>query len=267
MEEFMKFKADLRPEQGSSLLACIKADVEMLDDIVMSETSLRRISAMLFRSITGFRPFEMLRIGFRTSLKNFKKGFYSTQSITHGEQPVPLCQRKKDDRDGRFTSHLWQAFQEVLGTRLDMSTAYHPQTDGQSERTIQTLEGYAATCLLTQALELHIRGFCTGRKLLIPVMWIEVGEGQLIGPEIVQETTEKIVQIKERLKTARSRQKSYADKRRKPLEFDVEMRNIEVDENLRFVEEPLEFVDEMLKKLKRRKNSIVYSSLDSLARR
>ncbi|GJR52552.1 putative reverse transcriptase domain-containing protein [Tanacetum coccineum] len=54
-----------------------------------------------------------------------------------------------------------------------------------------------------------------------PVIWTEVGESQLIGPEIVQETTEKIFQIKERLKTARSRQKSYADKRRKPLEFEV----------------------------------------------
>ncbi|GKG12876.1 hypothetical protein Tco_0347113, partial [Tanacetum coccineum] len=60
-----------------------------------------------------------------------------------------------------------------------------------------------------------------GQKYRSPVIWTEVGESQLIGPEIVQETTEKIVQIKERLKTARSCQKSYADKRRKPLEFQV----------------------------------------------
>ena len=53
------------------------------------------------------------------------------------------------------------------------------------------------------------------------MLWAEVGEGQLIGPDIVLETTEKISQIKERLKTARDRQKSYADKRRKPLEFNV----------------------------------------------
>nr|GEU68584.1 hypothetical protein [Tanacetum cinerariifolium] len=58
-----------------------------------------------------------------------------------------------------------------------------------------------------------------GRKCRSPVIWTEIGESQLIGPEIVQETTEKIFQIKERLKTARSRQKSYADKRQKPLEF------------------------------------------------
>nr|GFB64000.1 putative reverse transcriptase domain-containing protein [Tanacetum cinerariifolium] len=58
-------------------------------------------------------------------------------------------------------------------------------------------------------------------KCRSPVIWTELGESQLIGPEIVQETTEKIIQIKERLKTARSRQKSYTDKRRKLLEFKV----------------------------------------------
>ncbi|GJZ43787.1 putative reverse transcriptase domain-containing protein [Tanacetum coccineum] len=60
-----------------------------------------------------------------------------------------------------------------------------------------------------------------GRKCRSPIMWAEVGEGQLIGPELVQETTEKISQIKDRLKTACGRQKIYADKRRKPLEFSV----------------------------------------------
>ncbi|GJS19391.1 hypothetical protein Tco_0448023 [Tanacetum coccineum] len=60
-----------------------------------------------------------------------------------------------------------------------------------------------------------------GRKYRSPIMWAEVGEGQLIGPELVQETTEKISQIKDRLKAVRDRQKSYADKRRKPLEFSV----------------------------------------------
>ncbi|GJW41766.1 putative reverse transcriptase domain-containing protein [Tanacetum coccineum] len=60
-----------------------------------------------------------------------------------------------------------------------------------------------------------------GRKCRSPILWAEVGEGQLIGPELVQETTEKISQIKDRLKAARDRQKSYADKRRKPLEFSV----------------------------------------------
>ncbi|GJY17206.1 reverse transcriptase domain-containing protein [Tanacetum coccineum] len=112
------------------------------------------------------------------------------------------------DCDGRFTSRFWQTMQEALGTRLDMSTTYHPQTDSQSECMIQTLEDMLRVCVLDfrRSLDVHL-----------PLA--EVGEGQLIGPKIVQETTEKISQIKDRLKTARDHQKSYADRIRKPLEF------------------------------------------------
>ncbi|GJZ24893.1 putative reverse transcriptase domain-containing protein [Tanacetum coccineum] len=74
---------------------------------------------------------------------------------------------------------------------------------------------------LWQALQKALVDTPTSVGFESPVIWTEVGENQLIGPELVQETTEKIFQIKERLKTARSRQKSYADKRRKPLEFEV----------------------------------------------
>ncbi|GJU62960.1 putative reverse transcriptase domain-containing protein [Tanacetum coccineum] len=163
---------------------------------------------------------------------------YTNEIVARHGVPVSII----SDRDGRFTSHLWQAFQEALGTRLDMSTAYHPQTDGQSERTIQTLEDMLRACVMdfggswdthlpliefSYNNSYHTSIKCApfealyGRKCRSPVIWTEVGESQLIGPEIVQETTEKIFQIKERLKTARSRQKSYADKRRKPLEFEV----------------------------------------------
>nr|GEW46026.1 retrotransposon protein, putative, Ty3-gypsy subclass [Tanacetum cinerariifolium] len=121
------------------------------------------------------------------------------------------------NRDSRFTSRFWQSMQEALGTRLDMSTEYHPQTDGQSERTIQTLEDMLRACVLDfgGSWDVHLP------KCRSPIMWAEVGEGQLIGPELVQETTEKISQIKDRLKAARDCQKIYADKRRKPLEFSV----------------------------------------------
>ncbi|GKA19564.1 putative reverse transcriptase domain-containing protein [Tanacetum coccineum] len=146
------------------------------------------------------------------------------------------------DRDSRFTSRFWQSMQEALGTRLDISTAYHPQTDGQSECTIQTLKYMLRACVLdfggswdvhlplvefSYNNSYHSSMRCApfealyGRKCRLPIMWVEVGEGQLIGPELVQETTEKISQIKDRLKAARDRQKSYADKRRKPLEFSV----------------------------------------------
>ncbi|GJX94805.1 putative reverse transcriptase domain-containing protein [Tanacetum coccineum] len=163
---------------------------------------------------------------------------YINEIVARHGVPVSII----SDRDGRFASHLWQAIQKALGTKLHMSTAYHPKTDGQSERTIQTLEdmlrayvmdfgGSWDTHLLLVEFSYnnsyHTSIKCApfealyGRKCRSPVIWTEVGESQLIGPEIVQETTEKIIQIKERLKTARSRQKSYADKRRKPLEFKI----------------------------------------------
>ncbi|GKB36791.1 putative reverse transcriptase domain-containing protein [Tanacetum coccineum] len=146
------------------------------------------------------------------------------------------------DRDDRFSLHFWRALQKALGTRLDMSTAYHPQTDGQRVRTIQTLEDMLRACVMdfggswdthlplvefSYNNRYHKSIKCTpfealyGHKYRSLVMWAKVGESQLIGPEIMQETTEKIMQIKRKLKTARGRQKSYADKRRKPLEFNV----------------------------------------------
>ncbi|GJV59449.1 putative reverse transcriptase domain-containing protein [Tanacetum coccineum] len=103
---------------------------------------------------------------------------------------------------------IWKA----MGTRLDMSTTYHPETDEQSEMTIQTLEDIIKAALF-EALY--------GRKCRSPVCWAEVGDARLTGPELVHETTEKIVQIKHRMQAARDRQKSYANVRRKPREFQV----------------------------------------------
>ncbi|GJS05990.1 reverse transcriptase domain-containing protein [Tanacetum coccineum] len=163
---------------------------------------------------------------------------YINEIVARHGVPVSII----SDRDGRFASHLWQSLQKALGTRLDMSTAYHPQTDGQSERTIQTLEDMLRACVMdfggswdthlpliefSYNNSYHKSIKCApfealyGRKCRSPVMWAEVGESRLIGPEIVQETTEKILQIRKRLVTARDRQKKYADRRRKPLEFKV----------------------------------------------
>ncbi|GJX69143.1 reverse transcriptase domain-containing protein [Tanacetum coccineum] len=146
------------------------------------------------------------------------------------------------DQDGRFTSRFWQTLQKALGTRLDMGTAYHPQTDGQSERIIQTLEDILRECVVdfggSWDVHLPLVKFsynnsyhssirCVlfealyGRKCRSPVLWAEIRESRLIGPELVQETTDKVVMIKEKLKAARDHQKSYADNRRKPLEFKV----------------------------------------------
>ncbi|GKE44713.1 putative reverse transcriptase domain-containing protein, partial [Tanacetum coccineum] len=138
---------------------------------------------------------------------------YTDVIVTRHGVPVSII----SDRDRRFTSHFWQTVQRALGTRLDLSTAYHPQTDGQSERTIQTLEDILRACVIDfgGSWDVHLP------LAESPVLWVEIGEGSLIGPELVLETKDKVVLIKEKLKAARDRQKSYADKRRKLLEFEV----------------------------------------------
>ncbi|GKB48151.1 putative reverse transcriptase domain-containing protein [Tanacetum coccineum] len=101
-------------------------------------------------------------------------------------------------RDSHFTSRFWQSMQNALGTQLNMSTAYHPEIDGQ-----------------TLFEELY------GRKCQSPVCWAEVGDVQLTRPEIIHETTEKMVHIRQLLQAARDRQRNYANIRRKSLEFQV----------------------------------------------
>ncbi|GAU48779.1 hypothetical protein TSUD_406220 [Trifolium subterraneum] len=145
------------------------------------------------------------------------------------------------DRDPTFTSHFWRAFQKAMGTRLRMSTSNHPQTDGQSERTIQTLEDMLRACVLEDggnwSKHLHLVEFAYnnsyhtsigmapyealyGRRCRTPLCWTEVGDKGVLGPDIIQETTLKIKSVKEHMRVAQSRQKSYADHRRRPIEFE-----------------------------------------------
>ncbi|KAL4032966.1 hypothetical protein IC575_006049 [Cucumis melo] len=146
------------------------------------------------------------------------------------------------DRDLRFTSKFWPSLQKAIGTGLKFSTSFHPQTDGQSERTIQTLEDMLRACVLqlkgSWDTHLPLMEFAYnnnyqssigmtpyealyGRPCRTPVWWNEVGERKLVGPELVQITTNNIKLIRENLRKAQDRQKSYADKRRRNLEFQV----------------------------------------------
>ncbi|GJR77794.1 putative reverse transcriptase domain-containing protein [Tanacetum coccineum] len=161
---------------------------------------------------------------------------YLKEVVTRHGIPVSIiC-----DRDPRFASNFWRSLQKALGTSLDMSTAYHPQTYRQSERTIQTLKDMLRACVIdfgngwvkhlplvefsyNNSYHASIKAApfeaLYGRKCHSPVCWAEVGEVQLTDPEIVQETTEKIIQVKQRMQAARDRQKSYADLKRKPMEY------------------------------------------------
>ncbi|KAI3701793.1 hypothetical protein L6452_27142 [Arctium lappa] len=127
------------------------------------------------------------------------------------------------DRDSRFMSRFWGALHQGLGTRVNLSTTYHPQTDGQSERTIQTLEDMLRSCVIdfSGSWDTHLplvefaynNSYHTSlgmapfealyrRKCRTPVCWLEAGEKQFAGPEIVQETADKVKSIRERLKAA-----------------------------------------------------------------
>ncbi|XP_058756484.1 uncharacterized protein LOC131629722 [Vicia villosa] len=146
------------------------------------------------------------------------------------------------DRDPKFTFRFWKAFHQEMGTNLNLSTSNHPQTDGQTERTIQTIEDMLRACILeiggSWKDNLPLIEFAYnnsyhasngmapyealyGKKCRSPLCWSEVGEKGILGPEIIQETTEKVKMIRDKMKQAQDRQKSYADKRRRPLEFDV----------------------------------------------
>ena len=146
------------------------------------------------------------------------------------------------DRGPQFTSRFWQKLQEALGTQLDFSTAFHPQTDGQSERMIQTLEDMLRMCVLDfkgswdQYLPLVEFAYNNsyhssigmapyealyGKKCRSPLCWTEVRDRQIEGPELIKETSEKVPLIQERLRTAFSRQQSYADLKRRALQFSV----------------------------------------------
>ena len=146
------------------------------------------------------------------------------------------------DRDPRFSAHFWKSFQKVMGTQLTMSTAFHPQTDGQSERTIQVLEDMLRACVLNHkgsweehlplvefaynnsyqaSIQMAPYEALYGRPCRSPIFWTEVGESSITGLDMIRDTSEKVSLIRQRLLTAQSRQKSYADRRRRPLEFEV----------------------------------------------
>nr|GEU65327.1 putative reverse transcriptase domain-containing protein [Tanacetum cinerariifolium] len=138
---------------------------------------------------------------------------YLKEVVTRHRIPVSII----SNRDPRFTSNFLRAFQKAMGTQLDMNTPYHLETDGQTEGTIQTLEDMLRACMIDfgNGWERHLPlvefsynnsyhasikatpfEALYGQKCRLPICWAEVEDAQLTGPELIHETTEKIVQIK-----------------------------------------------------------------------
>ncbi|GAU33554.1 hypothetical protein TSUD_143470, partial [Trifolium subterraneum] len=129
------------------------------------------------------------------------------------------------DRDPKFTSRFWESLQEALGTKLRLSSAYHPQTDVEVEFCLSPSDGWSIrkddSIFGSFHSSIGMAPFeaLYGRRCRTPLCWYESGETVVLGPDIVQETTEKIRMIREKMKASQSRQKSYHDKNRKDVEF------------------------------------------------
>src|SRR3954469_6170916 len=146
------------------------------------------------------------------------------------------------DRGTQFTSKFWRQLHESLETRLEFSTAFHPQTDGQTERVNQILEDMLRACTLdygsswddnlsyakfsynnSYQTSIKMASFevLYGRKCSTPLLWSGVGERSLFGPELIKDAEEKVRQIQDRLRVAQSPQKSYADSKRRDVAYKI----------------------------------------------
>ncbi|GJR13674.1 putative reverse transcriptase domain-containing protein [Tanacetum coccineum] len=205
----------------------------------------QRPSGLLVQPDITEWKWENITMDFITKLPKTAAGFDSiwviVDRLTKSAHFLPM---KETD----LTEKLMRLYMKEIitrhasGTQLNLSTAYHPQTDGQSERTIQTLEDMLRACVIDfeNGWDRHLplveflynNSYHTsikaapfealyGRKCRSPVCWAEVGEAQLTRPKIIHETMEKIFKIRDRMQATHDRQKSYADQRRRPLEFEV----------------------------------------------
>ncbi|KAA3488076.1 reverse transcriptase [Gossypium australe] len=144
------------------------------------------------------------------------------------------------DRDPRFTSRFWKKLQDARGTKLHFSTAFHPQSNGQSECVIQILEDMLRCCVLEfkgtweqylpliefaynnsfqSSIKIAPYEALYGRKCRTPLYWTELSESKIHGVDLIKETEQKVKVIQENLKAVSDRQKSYADVKRKDIEF------------------------------------------------
>ncbi|GJS75946.1 putative reverse transcriptase domain-containing protein [Tanacetum coccineum] len=198
---------------------------------------------------------------------------YLKEVVSKHGVPVSII----SDRDGKFTSHFWKSLHKALGTRLDMSTAYHPETDGQSERTIQTLEDMLRACVLDfgkgwdkhlplvefsittvyhTALRLLRLRRCMGASVDHRFVGLKLGIVSSLAQRSSTRQRENVLNHSH-IQHARDRQKSYADKCMADELLAIPLDEIQVDDKLNFIKEPVEVMDREVKRLKQSRISIV----------
>ncbi|GJU22469.1 putative reverse transcriptase domain-containing protein [Tanacetum coccineum] len=203
---------------------------------------------------------------------------YIDEIVSRHGVPVAII----SDRDRHFTSRFWQTLQKALGTRLDMSTAYHPQTDGQSERTIQTLEDMLRACVIDFGgnwdVHLPLTEFSYNNSYHSSIMYapfealygrkclIRFGKKGKLAPRYVGpfEILERIGPVAYRLRLPKELSEvhdtfhvSNLKKCLADANLHVPLDEIKIDKTLHFVEEPVEIMDREVKTLKRSKIPIV----------
>nr|GEW44241.1 hypothetical protein [Tanacetum cinerariifolium] len=186
---------------------------------------------------------------------------YIKKVVTRHSVPVSII----FDRDGRFTSLFWKALHKDLGTRLDMSMSYHPQTDGQSERTIQTLEDMLRACVLD---------FGNYWDRHLPVMlkvspWKGVvhfrKRGKLnpsyVGPfKVIERVRTAAYKLELPQQLSRVHNTFHVSNLKKCLSDEslvIPLEELHVDEKLHYVEDPIEVMDCEIKQLKRSRIPII----------
>ncbi|GKA95978.1 putative reverse transcriptase domain-containing protein [Tanacetum coccineum] len=249
----------------SKCLTCAKVKVEYhkLSGLLVQP----KIPQWKWENITMDFVTKLPKMATNDTLEKLTRQYLKEVVLRHGV-PVSII----FDHDGKFTSHFWKSLHKALGTRLDMSTSYHPQTDGQSERTIQTLEDMLRVCVLNfrKAISKPLADvrrkpleFQVGDKVMLKVSpWkgvIRFGKrGKLnpryIGPfKIIAKvgTVAYRLELLEQLSSVHSTfhvsnlKKCMSDE---PLAIPLD--EIQVNDKLHFIEEPVEIMDREVKRLK-----------------
>ncbi|GJT57545.1 putative reverse transcriptase domain-containing protein [Tanacetum coccineum] len=193
---------------------------------------------------------------------------YIKEIVSHHGVPISII----SDHDSHFTSRFWQSLQNALGTQLDMSMAYHPETDGQSERTIQTLEDMLRACVIDfrKGWEKHLPlvefsynnsyhasikaapfEALYGRKCRSPVCWAEFGDLKVSPLAYKLELPEELSNVHSTFHISNLK-KCLSDE-----SLVIPMKELRLDDKLNFVEEPVEIMDREVKQLKQSRIPIV----------